>query len=326
MTCTGGQRSSACRGTRWTGGLDVVRLPVITGCTAAGKSALALAIADRHPVVIVSADSRQVYRGFDVGTAKPSAAQRDRTPHAAIDVAEPTERFNASRWAAVAEAAIHDALATGRSPLIVGGTGLYLRALFEPLFEEPQLDPAARHALETELRGLSTDELRRRVQRLDPERAHLGRTQLLRAIEVALLSGMPISTWHREARRPPRFAARYLVADAGDALHGRIAARLDQMLQEGWPEEVRALMGQIPAEAPAWNATGYDAVRRMVSGELGAAAARQEILVRTRQFAKRQRTWIRHQLPPASTRWLDASHVSRAIDDALGWWTMEELT
>jgi tRNA dimethylallyltransferase len=305
--------------------LDVVRLPVITGCTATGKSALALAIADRHPVVIVSADSRQVYRSFDIGTAKPSAADQARTPHAAIDVAEPTERFNASRWAAVADAAIRDARAAGRAPLIVGGTGLYLKALFEPLFDEPALDLAARRALEADLSRLPTDELRQRVLQLDPARAHLGRAQLLRALEVAILTGTPISTWHREAARPARYAARYLVADAGEALSGRIIERLDQMLHGGWSDEVRRLMGTVPPEAPAWKATGYDAMRRMLAGEVDPDAARQEILARTRQFAKRQRTWFRHQLPPGATR-LDASDMPRAVRDALGWWTMEALT
>ena len=231
----------------WSAGLDVVRLPVITGCTSAGKSALAFAIAARHPVVIVSADSRQIYRRFDIGTAKPSAADQAAVPHAMIDVAEPDERFNAARWADLAEHAVRDALATARMPLVVGGTGLYLRALFEPLFHEPQLDPAARAALEQELATRSTEALRRWVQQLDPPRAHLGRTQLLRAAEVALLTGTPISTWHSEARRPARFAARYLVADAGAALGPRIAARVDDMFRAGWIDEVRALAQSVPA-------------------------------------------------------------------------------
>jgi tRNA dimethylallyltransferase len=144
---------------------------------------------------------------------------------------------------------------------------------------------------------LSLDELRRWATKLDPERAHLGRTQLLRSIEIALLSGQRLSTLHRARPRLPRWRARYLVVDPGPVLADRIAARIDEMLNHGWPDEVRRLMQTIPADAPAWNATGYDVVRRFVAGELTRAQTRERILIDTRQYAKRQRTWFRHQLP-----------------------------
>lgn len=306
--------------------MDVVRLPVITGCTGAGKSAVGLAIAERFPVLIVSADSRQIYRGFDVGTAKPSAADQSRVPHAGIDVAEPDERYNAARWADVAERAIRQGLAAGRMPLVVGGTGLYLRALFEPLFREPELDASARHAIGEELATRPTDELRRWVRELDPARAHLGRTQLLRAIEVVRLTGVPISTWHHESHRPALFAARYLVVDAGEQLPARIEARVDDMLRAGWIDEVRALAASVQREAPAWNATGYATVRRMAEAEIGIAAGREEIVIRTRQYAKRQRTWMRHQLNASQVSRIDTRSMPQATDEALGWWTEEEST
>lgn len=270
---------------------------VICGPTAAGKSAVAMWLAEREPTTIISADSRQVYRGFDIGTAKPTAMERARVPHLGIDIAQPTERFSAAAWAEHASAWIDAVRRAGREPLIVGGTGLYLRALFEGLFDEPPLDAGSRRNLERALATLDIHELRRWTIALDPERSHLGRTQLFRAIEIALLTGRRMSDLHRERATPTRWRARYLLVDPGPSLAERIAARLDGMLDNGWPREVERLMKTVPATAPAWNATGYDILRRMELGELTLAAARDAVLIQTRQYAKRQRTWFRHQLP-----------------------------
>ena len=197
----------------------------------------------------------------------PPPDERARVPHQGIDVVDPTERYSAAAWAASADAWIDEARRAGRTPLVVGGTGLYLRALFEGLFEEPPLERDRRSALEATLAELSVDELRRWVTILDPARAHLGRTQLMRAAEIALLTGHRLSDLHRDRARTSRWRPRYLVVDPGPALAARIATRIDDMLDHGWPEEVRRLMQTVPAEAPAWNATGYDAVRRLVRGE-----------------------------------------------------------
>lgn len=280
-------------------------IAVVCGPTAAGKSAIAMWIAARTPVTIVSADSRQIYRGFDIGTAKPSAADQALVPHRGVDVAAPTERYSAAAWALAAESWIGDALASARLPIVVGGTGLYLRALFAPLFEEPALDPVRRADLDDALATLPTAELRRWVEAIDPARAHLGRTQLLRTIEVACLAGGRMSELHRERARSPRWRARYLLVDPGPVLAERIEARIDEMLDHGWPDEVRRLMETIPEDAPAWNATGYDAIRRLVRGEAAHPAVREEILIATRQYAKRQRTWFRHQLDSALMTRLD---------------------
>jgi tRNA dimethylallyltransferase len=279
------------------GASDVVDVRVICGPTAAGKSAIALWLAAQLPVTIVSADSRQVYRGFDIGTAKPRADEQRHVPHRGIDVVDPRERYSAARWADAANGWIDDARADRREPVVVGGTGLYLKALFEGLFQEPPLDPARRAALARELDRCTLDELRRWAAALDPERAHLGRTQLLRSIEIALLTGARLSALHRDRARVSRWRPRYLLVGAGPALNERIGARIDDMFEHGWPDEVQRLMQTVPADAPAWNATGYDAVRRLVAGELSREAARDQILVATRQYAKRQRTWFRHQLP-----------------------------
>lgn len=293
---------------------------MVCGPTAAGKSSLALALAESCGLGIVSADSRQVYRGFDIGTAKPNAAERARIPHAGIDVADPTERYSAARWMQEFETWREGIEGTGRAALVVGGTGLYLRTLTEPLFEEPPLDDEARRALDDELQLLALEELRARCQSLDPARAHLGRTQLLRAIEVATLTGRPISAWHRERARDARYDARYLLVDPGvPALHARIVQRVDAMLDDGWVDEVRRLMPQVPADAPAWNATGYDAIRQVVDGTLSLGMARDRVIVATRQYAKRQRTWFRHQLPAAHVVRLDPSDPA-AKERALAWY------
>ena len=286
---------------------------VVCGPTAAGKSAIAMWLAEREPCTIVSADSRQVYRGFDIGTAKPTRDERTRVPHEGIDIVAPTERYSAAAWAHSAEQWIDRARACGRRPLVVGGTGLYLRALFEGLFEEPPLDSARRRALERELSNLSLAELRRWAETLDSSRAHLGRTQLLRVIEIALLTGARMSDLHRQRARGPRWRPRYLLVDPGPPLAQRIAARIDAMIANGWLDEVHRLMQTVPADAPAWKSTGYDAVRQWARGERSRESAREAVLIRTRQYAKRQRTWFRHQLPadratrldPAARDWPD---------------------
>jgi tRNA dimethylallyltransferase len=273
---------------------DGAELRIICGPTAAGKSAIAMSLARRHGLVIVSADSRQLYRGFDIGTAKPPAADRARVPHFGIDVADPTERWSAGRFANDAAAWI--AKAGVARTLVVGGTGFYLRALTSPLHLAPSLDAVSREHLAVELARLRTDELRRWVRTLDPPRAVLGRAQLLRAAEVALLTGRRLSEYHREPAPSAPRRARWLVVDPGPRLHGQIAGRLDAMLAAGWSDEVRALEHSVAADAPAWQACGYDAVRATLRGVLKPAAARDAILIATRQYAKRQRTWFRHQV------------------------------
>ncbi len=287
------------------GGAEVL---VVCGPTAAGKSDLALRIAERHGCDILVADSRQVYRGFDIGTAKPSRDEQRRVSHLAIDVVEPTQRFSAAQWASLASDLIERR--EGKRPIVVGGTGLYLRALFDGLFREPEHDPTRRRALLDWLDTQPTEELRRWVAELDVARSKLGRTQLLRAVEVSLLTGARISELHATQGTQPRWRARYLVVDPGPALRERIEHRLDAMLGAGWLDEVRRLRA-VPDDAPAWRASGYRALRDVVDGTVSLEEARERILIETRQYAKRQRTWFRHQLPEDATTRLDP-----ARDDA----------
>jgi tRNA dimethylallyltransferase len=275
-------------------------------------------------IAVISADSRQVYRRFDIGTAKPTPEERQAVAHYGVDVLEPTERASAAWWAAEADGWMGNAIARGRVPVVVGGTGLYLRALFGELFEEPPMDPERRRALQLELDALSVPELRRWVERLDPPRAHLGRTQLLRAIELPVLTGRRISDLHRVRRTAPRWRARYLVVDPGAELTGRIEQRTRAMFANGWPSEVSDLLRNVPHDAPAWNATGYSTVRAMVQGgetgegqQLTRDAAEERVIIDTRQYAKRQRTWFRHQLASE-----DVTRIEHARDDAAlaDWW------
>lgn len=301
---------------------------IICGPTAAGKSAIALELAETFGAAIVSADSRAIYCGFDIGTAKPTREECARVTHYGIDVAEPDERFSAARWAVEAEEWIESAGEIEKEPVIVGGTGLYIKALVEPLFSAPKLDSVRRSELEREVESKSIAELRRWCTELDPTRAHLGRTQLVRAIETAVLGGKRISDLHslhnaeREASRPTA-SATYLVVDPGGSLSARIEERVERMLENGWIHEVEGLARKIPPEAPAWKASGYSVMREHVEGNLDLSSAKERVIIETRQYAKRQRTWLRHQLPPAAVTHVNPED-SQARAVAREWWERAE--
>lgn len=282
-----------------------------------------MALAERHGLTIVSADSRQIYRGFDIGTAKPSAADRRRVRHQGMDVADPHERWSAARWSDDAVRWVGES-GEDRS-VVVGGTGLYLKALTAPLFDEPPMDMARREALAAEIGSWPSERLREWTMRLDSARAHLGRAQMLRAVEVALLTGRPLSEWHRTAARAPRFRARWLVVDPGAMLQEQIASRLDAMFAAGWVDEARTLARHVPPDAPAWQACGYRSVRDVALGTRSDKDARATILVQTRQYAKRQRTWFRHQLEG-----LDVTHLDPRAPNAdvvcEAWWAAEDAS
>ena len=301
---------------------------IICGPTAAGKSAIALDLAETFGAAIVSADSRAIYCGFDIGTAKATREECARVTHYGIDVAEPDERFSAARWAAEADEWIESAGEIDKEPVVVGGTGLYIKALVEPLFSAPELDAARRRELERELESMSVAELKRWCNELDPARAHLGRTQLVRAIETAILAGERISELHalynakREGSEPSASPA-YLVVDPGAALSARIEERVERMLANGWIPEVEGLVERIPPDAPAWKASGYSVMRDHVEGNLDLSSAKERVIIETRQYAKRQRTWLRHQLPPAAVTHLNPED-SQARAVAREWWERAE--
>jgi len=307
--------------------LAVDRLKIICGPTAAGKSGIALELAAEHDAAIVSADSRQVYCYFDIGTAKPTRRECEQATHYGVDVIEPTERYSAARWADDAEEWMECAAEIDKPAVVVGGTGLYIKALVEPLFDAPEIDATRRARLEEELQSRSLDDLRRWCHQLDPARAHLGRAQLTRAIETVVLAGVRISDLHAEhqAATPAKTDAwaSYLVVDPGAVLARRIEGRVDAMIKRGWAEEVRELIDRVPADAPAWKASGYAAMREHVQGKCDLSSARERVIIETRQYAKRQRTWFRHQLPAMAVTPVNPED-SQARAVVREWWERAE--
>jgi tRNA dimethylallyltransferase len=284
----------------------------LAGPTAAGKTAVALAFAEamrsRQPVEIVSVDSALVYRGMDIGTAKPSAAERARVPHHLIDLIEPTEAYSAARFVADARAAIAAIRRRGHLPLLVGGTMLYLKALFDGLDEMPPSDPAVRAALDREAAERGWPALHADLARVDPATAaRLPPTdaqRIQRALEVHRLSGRPLSSFHRRDARADCPAAPLISLEPAsrDWLHRRIAERFDAMLAGGLVDEVRRLRarGDLQAALPSMRCVGYrqawESLDAAGDGPLEAAALaalRERGVAATRQLAKRQLTWLR---------------------------------
>lgn len=288
------------------------RVPVVVGPTAVGKTAVAEALAAHWPVTVISADARQVYRGLDIGTAKPDAALQARIPHLGIDLVDPGERYSAGRFARDAAAWLAD-LDPARQPVVVGGTGFYVRALAEGLFREPPMDPARRERLRRWARAFSP--LAAWATRLDPAYSGGGRQRAARTVEVALLSGRPLSWWQARARAEGAIDAWYVRLTLPRAvLHRRIAARVAQMLDAGLVDEVRAVLDAgVAPDAPGLDAVGYREVVRMLVGRLPAAQLADEIIAATRRYAKRQETWFRHQLATDAVITLDATEPPTAL-------------
>jgi tRNA dimethylallyltransferase len=280
--------------------------PVLVGPTGVGKTAVAVALAAFAPITVISADARQVYRGLDIGTAKPGPESLARVPHRGLDLVNPGERYSAGRFARDAAGWIAEARAAGRRPIVVGGTGLYIRALAEGLFHEPPFDPAQREQLRRWSESLEGPELARWAGRLDPRFLGGGRQRAARAIEVALLTGRALSWWQREARESGTLRPWYIhLTVPRDVLHRRLAARVDQMLTAGLVAEVRGHLARgVAPDAAGLDGIGYREVVSMVQGTLPEAELRDAILIATRRYAKRQETWFRNQLrePGAGSR------------------------
>lgn len=276
--------------------MEAPPLTVLTGPTAAGKSDLALCWARRSGAEIVTADSMQVYRGLDVGTAKPPAAARAEVPHHLLDVAEVEEGFSAVRFVSMADRAIAEITARSRPVLVVGGTLLYVRALLRGLQRTPAPDPALRAALD----ALSIEEVRRRLAERDPASAdrihHHDRLRLQRALEITLQSGTPASRLRAEhGFRRPRYPARLLALVPPRATLGsRIADRVDRMLASGLLDETRWLLDRAAgANLAPLRALGYRHAAAHLRGEMSLAEAAARCKRDTRAFARRQLAWLR---------------------------------
>ena len=302
------------------------RIVCLVGPTASGKSALALDVAERLGAEIVSADSRQLYRGLDIGTAKPTAAERARVPHHCLDLVEADAVFDAARFREAASRAIADVLARGRRALVVGGTGLYVRVLLRGLCPAPPRVAALRAVLVERMAACGRPAMHRALAAIDPEAARRISPQdgvrVVRALEVGLATGTPLSRWqvrHRFAETP--YDALVIgLARPTPELDRRIAARAEGMVASGFVEEVRRLRARgLGDDAPALRAVGYREMLACVEGRLDDAAALAATVRATRQFAKRQRTWFRRE---PGIRWRhpegDRELVVAEIEEFLG--------
>ncbi len=270
-------------------------VPVIVGPTAIGKTAVTEELAKEWDILVVSADSRQVYRGLNIGTAKPDPAVRDRVPHVGLDVVEPGERFSAGQFARATRRWLHD-VGSRRQAVIVGGTGFYIKAITDGLFEEPEIQEDRRFRLRAWMYDMSDPT--RWARRLDPRASVVSRRRAFRAVEVALLTGYPLSWWHRKSPGEPIVRPWFVrLTMPREVLHGRISARIADMLTGGWVEEVESILASgIDSGARGLDAVGYREIVMYLEGHLTRDELPDRIATSTRRYAKRQETWFNHQL------------------------------
>lgn len=273
----------------------------IMGPTAAGKSALAMALAEQLPCELITVDSAQVYRGMDIGTAKPSAAEQAAVAHHLLDCCDPADAYSAGLFVRDAIAAIDDIRQRGRIPLLVGGTMLYYRALLMGLSELPVADPALRAELEARAECEGLDSLHRQLSMLDPAaaaRIHPNDPQrLVRALEVCITSGQPLSALQGQGKPAYSGAVRCVAVAPADraVLHQRIAQRFELMLEQGFIAEVEALRarGDLSVELPSMRCVGYRQLWDYLDGHCSYQQMVEQGIAATRQLAKRQITWLR---------------------------------
>lgn len=273
----------------------------LAGPTAVGKSEIGVELAQRIGAEIVAIDSMSIYRGMDVGTAKPSVELRRIVPHHLIDVLEPHEEFSVAQYVDEAAAISQQIVSRGRVPLFVGGTGLYLRSLLRGVFEGPSADPELRRELEADSARLSPGELHARLERVDPvsaARIHANDVRrIIRALEVYTTTGLALSQFQQQRplvveERPSNV---FWLAPPRAWLHERINRRVEQMFADGLLDEVRRLLAvPYPLSRTARQALGYQEAIDHLEGRLTLAETITRIQTRTRQFAKRQHTWFRH--------------------------------
>ena len=294
----------------------------ICGPTASGKTGLSVALAKQIGGEVVSCDSMQIYRGMDVGTAKPDAAEMDGVPHHLLDVAEPGEDFSVGRYVKLADAAIADIRERGKTPIVCGGTGLYMDSLVKgETFAAPSR-PAQREYVERIAEEKGVAYLYEMLKDADPETAeklHLSdRKRIIRAMEVFLITGMPLS-WHNEQskKRPPKYEPVWIGLNFRDRnkLYARVDARVDKMLEKGLEAEVRALLDRgLDPKTTAMQAIGYKEMAAALRGECTVKQAADRIKQASRNYAKRQLTWFRRT---EAIRWLDVDETPDLLTAAL---------
>jgi len=294
----------------------------LMGPTASGKTDLAMAMYDRLPVELISVDSAMVYRGMDIGTAKPSAEELADYPHRLIDICDPSEACSAENFRLDALRAMQEATRTGKIPLLVGGTMLYYRALQYGLSELPESDPLLREQLEREVQEKGLAAVHAELAAVDPvaaRRIHQNDPQrTLRALEVYRQTGRPLSELQasRKGQAMPYRAIKLVRAPADRAvLHERISLRFERMLDAGFEDEVRTLMarGDLRADMPSMRAVGYRQMWEFLLGDYGYDEMVERGKAATRQLAKRQMTWLRSE---KAVNWLDED-AGNVIDQAM---------
>ena len=289
----------------------------VVGATCTGKSTLALALARRFDGELVNADALQVYRGFDRGTAKPDGATRAAVPHHLIDVLDPREPFSAGEFARRARAVIGEIAARGRLPIVVGGSGLYLRALWRGLAPVPAVPRAVRETVRRRLDAEGLAPLQEELRRRDPELASRlapgDRHRVLRGLEVLEATGRALSSWQRESAHPalPSVVSLGLTLPR-TVLYDRIATRAYAMLGGGWLDEIRRLLRDgVPESAPAFQAIGYRQLLRHLKGLCTLEQAMADTIQATRRYAKRQETWFRRERVAAWFRSPDSCAIEQ---------------
>ena len=298
------------------------KILVITGPTASGKTALAVELAKRHNGEVVSADSMQIYRRMDIGTAKPTREEMQDIPHHMIDVADPEEDFSVARYVEMAAACVEDVLSRGKLPILAGGTGLYIDSLLSgrtfAAFDE---DSALRGQLEERFRARGGAAMLEDLSKVDPDSAarlhpNDGK-RIVRALEVWLTTGKTITTHNRETKAlPPRYNALTLTLDFArrEDMWERIDRRVDRMMADGLTEEVRRLLDSgVPKTCTAMQAIGYKEMAAALLGDGDTAAAAEEIKLRSRQYAKRQRTWFRRNQEAKPLIWGPVPNFAGAL-------------
>ena len=273
----------------------------LLGPTASGKSRLALELAKQLPIEIVSVDSAQVYRGMDIGTAKPSRAERERVPHHLIDILDPDQRYSAGQFRNDAIRAVEDILSRERIPLLVGGTMLYYRALADGLDALPAAEPAIRKEIDDDAARRGWPALHAELAKVDPQAALRiapnDAQRIQRALEVWRVSGQPISSLQTAVAAPLPFALKaFAIAPADRAtLHERIANRFDAILKAGLVDELKSLRKRyaLTPELPSMRCVGYRQAWAYLEGECAESEMRERAIAATRQLAKRQLTWLR---------------------------------
>lgn len=279
--------------------MKLAKVVIICGPTAVGKSKIGIYLAQKYNGEIVSADSQQVWRELDIGTAKPTPDDLRKVRHHLIDVATPGEKFDVSRWVALADAAIADIQERGKRVFVVGGAGMYLQSLLYGLCEAPPQDPEVRAALTEEMNEKGLGSLYSRLQTIDPgveTRIHSNdTTRIIRSLEVYELTGYPLSFFHEQhQKQKPRYDVIQIGIDADRAtLYEKINRRVDWMMMNGWDEEVRELFRFYTGDAQAFSSIGYRQIIGYLRGEISREWAIEEIKKVTRAYAKRQRTWFR---------------------------------